>query len=165
MEYIARGTAWIDPPQANPMRASESQKVHWLSFPHPFHPLHPCESSISPPLPPLPSVPSAFASPSSDGLMPLPFREAVAPFGQRFYRCLPPPFWVFGSPCRLLAAGQTAIPIARFSAREFFFPDSCGKMGQALALTFGSYVVEGVLMGYKTLISNEEQVFKKFTYF
>ena len=29
----------------------------------------------------------------------------------------------------------------------------------------GSYVVERVLMGYKSLISNEEQVFKKFTYF
>ena len=32
-------------------------------------------------------------------------------------------------------------------------------------ISVGSYVVEGVLMGYKTLISNEEQVFKKFTYF
>ena len=38
-------------------KASETKKVHWLSFPHPFHPLHPCESSIPSPLLPLPFVP------------------------------------------------------------------------------------------------------------
>ena len=34
-----------------------------------------------------------------------------------------------------------------------------------LGILFGSYVVDGVLMGYKSLISNEEQILKKFTRF
>ena len=51
MKYITLGTAWIDPPQADPMRvsragASESKKGRWISFPYPFHPLHPCEFSL-----------------------------------------------------------------------------------------------------------------------
>jgi len=32
-------------------------------------------------------------------------------------------------------------------------------------ISFGSYVVDGVLMGYKSLMINEEQILKRFTRF
>jgi hypothetical protein len=35
------------------------------------------------------------------------------------------------------------------------------RRGNGSVILLGSYVVDGVLMGYKSLISNEEQIFKR----
>ena len=67
-----------------------------------------------------------------------------------------------GLAAAVLAATLFCLPFVNPAHAE---ESSTGSSAALPVNTQGSYVVDGVLMGDKSLISNEEQILKKFTRF
>jgi hypothetical protein len=64
-----------------------------------------------------------------------------------------------------VSAYMASIPETTLSAAGGKRPRKNFTPVEAFPNSLGSYVVDGVLMGYNPLISNEEQIFKRRAYF
>ena len=82
---------------------------------------------------------------------------ALCMVGQEFYK-------VSGTPAApLWPSSGLALALLLLRGWRLFPAITFGTIAatQSFGNNLGSYVVDGVLMGYKSLISNEEQIFKR----